>query len=169
VDYERNFYKVLDLVPSFAERVRAGKREERFFAMSDMPNFFRQPYGPGWALVGDAGYHQDPITAEGMTDAFRDAEILVDAIDDGFAGRRPLEQALAAYEQKRNQAAMPLYAFTCQAARCDPVPPERISLFSALKGNQADTNRLFGIGAGTTPISEFMAPENIQRIMAAAA
>ena len=43
--------------------------------------FFRVAGGPGWALVGDAGYHKDPITAQGMSDAFRDAELLADAVD----------------------------------------------------------------------------------------
>ena len=37
---------------------------------TDIPNFFRKPYGSGWALVGDAGYHKDPYTAQGITDAF---------------------------------------------------------------------------------------------------
>ena len=45
-------------------------------ASIELPNVVRQPYGPGWALVGDAGYHRDPITGHGITDAFRDAELL---------------------------------------------------------------------------------------------
>ena len=46
------------------------------------------PTDPGWALVGDAGYHKDPNTAQGITDAFRDAELLAEAIDAGLAGRQ---------------------------------------------------------------------------------
>ena len=56
-------------------RLRGAKREAPF-AGAAVPNFFRKPYGPGWALVGDAGYNKDPITAQGITDAFRDAELL---------------------------------------------------------------------------------------------
>ena len=59
-----------------------------------MPNFFRTPYGPGWALVGDAGYHRDPLAAQGISDAFRDAQLLSEAINAGLAGRLPLAQAL---------------------------------------------------------------------------
>ena len=99
-DIERHFLAALDLAPDLAERVRAGRRAERFRGTADLPNFFRRPYGPGWALVGDAGYHKDPITAQGITDAFRDAELLAEAIDDGFAGRRPLAEALADYERR---------------------------------------------------------------------
>ena len=73
-DIEGNFWQQLERVPTFAERVRAGKREERFLGTGDLPHFFHKLYGPGWALVGDAGYHKDPLNGEGITDAFRDAE-----------------------------------------------------------------------------------------------
>ena len=52
--------------------------------------FFRKPYGPGWALVGDAGHEVDPITGHGINDAFLDVELLVEAVNAGFSGRRPL-------------------------------------------------------------------------------
>jgi flavin-dependent dehydrogenase len=64
--------QVLGLAPPLAERVRAGRREECFYGTADLPNFFRKPYGPGWALVGDAGCHKDPFLALGICDAFRD-------------------------------------------------------------------------------------------------
>ncbi len=111
-DIEGNYLQALTAFPKLAERVPDGKREERFIGTADMPNFFRKPYGPGWALVGDAGYHKDFVTGLGITDAFRDAELLAQAIDDGFAGRRPLEEALASYEQQRNEIATPLYELT---------------------------------------------------------
>jgi 2-polyprenyl-6-methoxyphenol hydroxylase-like FAD-dependent oxidoreductase len=78
-DIERHFLAALDLAPGHAERVRGGTRVEPFRGTADLPNFYRRPYGPGWALVGDAGYHKDPITAQGITDAFRDAELLATA------------------------------------------------------------------------------------------
>ena len=52
----------MDEVPVLVERVRCGRREERFNGAADMSNFFRKPYGPGWALVGDAGCHKDPFS-----------------------------------------------------------------------------------------------------------
>ncbi len=78
-DVEGNFLKTLELSPAFAERVRAATRVDRFHG-SPVPNFFRKPYGPGWALVGDAGYTKDPITAQGITNAFRDAELCAAAL-----------------------------------------------------------------------------------------
>jgi flavin-dependent dehydrogenase len=167
-DFEGNFMKALDLAPGLADRVRNGKRSERFHGTADLPFFFRKPYGPGWALVGDAGYHKDPITAEGITDAFRDAELLAEAIDDGFSGRRLLDEALAAYEQRRNEEALPIYEFTYQLAALEPPPPEMQQLFAALYQDQEQTNRFFGTIAGTVPIPEFFAPENLGRIIGAA-
>ncbi|HEY6745381.1 MAG TPA: NAD(P)/FAD-dependent oxidoreductase, partial [Mycobacteriales bacterium] len=78
-DVAGNFLAMLELAPEFAARVRAGTRETRF-AGSAVPNYFRTPYGPGWALVGDAGYNRDFITAQGMQDAFRDAELCAAAL-----------------------------------------------------------------------------------------
>jgi 2-polyprenyl-6-methoxyphenol hydroxylase-like FAD-dependent oxidoreductase len=168
-DVERHFLAAVDLVPDLAERARAGRRAERFRGTADLPNLYRRPHGPGWALVGDAGYHKDPITAQGITDAFRDAELLAAAIDDGFAGRRPLAEALAAYEQARNAATRPIYDLTCQFAALQPPPPEMQQLIAALRGNQEQTDRFLGTVAGTTPVPEFFAPENLAAIMGAAA
>ncbi|MCC6178694.1 MAG: NAD(P)/FAD-dependent oxidoreductase [Chloroflexi bacterium] len=164
-DVEGNFLKTLALAPRLAERVQAGQRRELFRAMVDVPNFFRRPYGPGWALVGDAGYHKDPINAQGISDAFRDAELLVSAIDAGFSGRQPLETALSECERRRNEAVKPMYDFNCQLATLDPPPPEMQALLAALRDNQAETNRFLGTIAGTVPIPDFFAPANVERVM----
>jgi len=168
-DIAGHFIQALDLAPTLAERIRNGKRSERFYCTADLPFFFRKPYGPGWALVGDAGYHKDPITAFGITDAFRDAELLAEAIDAGLSGKRPLEEALVDYERQRNEAALPSYELTHQFAALSPPPPEMQQLFAALCHNQEQTNRFFGAMTGTVPILEFFGPENLGRIMGAAA
>jgi flavin-dependent dehydrogenase len=167
-DIEGNYLKTLELAPAFADRVRRGRREERFVGTAEMLNFFRKPYGPGWALVGDAGYHKDPITAQGITDAFRDAELLAEAIDSGLSGVRPLDEAMAGYEQRRNEAATPMYEFTSQLASLAPPPPEMQQLFGALRENQPDTDRFVGVLAGTVAVPEFFAPDNLGRIVGAA-
>jgi flavin-dependent dehydrogenase len=164
-DIETHFWQALDIVPALAERLRAGTRAERFRGTGDLPNYYRKPFGPGWALVGDAGYHKDPITAEGITDAFRDAELLANAIDDGFAGRLPLEAALARYEQDRNAASRALYEMTCQFASLQPPPEEQRQLLEALQHNPLQTNRFIGLLAGTVSPMEFFSPENIGEVM----
>jgi 2-polyprenyl-6-methoxyphenol hydroxylase-like FAD-dependent oxidoreductase len=167
-DYERVFDQSLQRVPDFAARVAQGQRVSRFTGVGEIPNFFRKPYGPGWALVGDAGYHKDPVTGQGIMDAFLDAELLAQALDAGFAARQPIDDALAGYEQRRNERAMPLYELTIQSVSFEPTSPEQVMLFKALQGNQEDTNLLLGLNCGVTPIQEFMAPANLGRIIAQA-
>jgi flavin-dependent dehydrogenase len=166
-DIEGHFLKALELAPALANRLRDGKRSERFRGTADLPNHFRQPHGPGWALVGDAGYHKDPILAQGISDAFRDADLLADAVDAGFSGREPLAEALAGYQRRRDEHVGPMFETTIQFARMEQPPPEMLQLFGALRGNQEQTDRMFGTFAGTVPIPEFFAPENLGRIMGA--
>jgi 2-polyprenyl-6-methoxyphenol hydroxylase-like FAD-dependent oxidoreductase len=167
-DIASHFLQALDLALRLAERVRQGKQVGRFRGTADLPNFFRKSSGPGWALVGDAGYHKDPYAAQGIMDAFRDVELLVKAIDTGWSGRRPLEEALADYEQQRNALALPLYEYDTQVASFSPRPPKMQQLLVALQGNQEQTNRFFGLAEGTTSFSAFFSPEHIGQIMAAA-
>jgi 2-polyprenyl-6-methoxyphenol hydroxylase-like FAD-dependent oxidoreductase len=168
-DIQRHFYAGLDAVsPELGEMVRAGQREERWTGTADIPNFFRRPWGPGWALVGDAGYHKDPITGYGITDAFRDSEWLAEAVDGGLSGRQPMEVALADYERRRNEFALPMYEFICGLAAMEAPAPEMQQLFFALQGNDADLSRFVGVIDGTVPAPEFFAPENVARIIAAA-
>lgn len=165
-DIENNYLRTLDeLTPDLASRVRSGRRAERFLGTAEMQNFFRRAHGPGWALAGDAGYHKDPITAQGITDAFRDAEYLAEALDAGFAEVCPVDKALETYEGRRNAAVMPMYEMTCQLAAMDEPPPAIQELFGALRGNRYQTSRFFGLMAGSVAIPDFYSPENIGRIM----
>jgi flavin-dependent dehydrogenase len=120
---EHTFFSILDASPEFAAKVRAGKREERWMGTADVPNFFRKPYGPGWALVGDAGYMKDPTTGLGIADAFRDAALLSNAIDRAFSGKTLWEEALAGYQARRDAAAMPMYELTLQMASGEMAAP----------------------------------------------
>ncbi len=168
-DVEGHVRKVHETTaPTVAERLRRSKREEKWVGTAGVPNYFRKPYGPGWALVGDAGYQKDPITAQGITDAFNDAENLTEALDAGFSSRRALDEALAEYQLKRDERVRPLYYFTYQLAKLEPPPPEMQALFAALHGNQAATNQFYSAITGSLPLPAFMNPENIGRIIAGA-
>jgi 2-polyprenyl-6-methoxyphenol hydroxylase-like FAD-dependent oxidoreductase len=164
-DIERHVMEALQLAPGLAERVRQGTREEPWYGTAGVPNFFRKPYGPGWALVGDAGYSRDPMTAQGISDAFIDAASLADAVDAGLAGRRSLPEALAEYETARNDRVRPMFEFTCQIASLEPPPQQMQQLFGALHGNQEATNQFFSAISGATSLADFMAAENLARIM----
>jgi flavin-dependent dehydrogenase len=158
----------LELVPDFAARIRDGRREERFYGTADLPNFFRKPYGPGWALVGDAGHHKDPFLALGICDAFRDADLLASAIDEGLSGRRRLPDALAAYEQQRNEASMPLYQENLSFAQFKPIPQDLLAIRAAIRGDQEETNRFYMARQGMIPHELFFNPKNLHRLKARA-
>lgn len=101
------FARVLHRMAPEMAAVRAaagvgGDRIGRLRGFPGAPARLRRPYGPGWALVGDAGYFKDPLTAHGITDALRDAELLARAAVDG----RPA--AFAHYEAERDAMARPL-------------------------------------------------------------
>jgi 2-polyprenyl-6-methoxyphenol hydroxylase-like FAD-dependent oxidoreductase len=167
-DIEGAFGKTLEMAPAFAERIRRGQRETRFMGTGDLANFFRTPFGSGWALVGDAGYHRDPCTAQGISDAFRDAELLAEAVDDWFAGRRSFEDAMGGYQQARDARVLAMYELTCELASLAPPPPELAQLLGSLPGNQQAMDGFASVIAGTMPVQEFFAPENQRRILSAA-
>jgi 2-polyprenyl-6-methoxyphenol hydroxylase-like FAD-dependent oxidoreductase len=164
-DIETRYTQVLEqAAPQLAAQVRSGSRESRWLGGA-VPGYFRRPFGPGWALVGDAGHLKDPCTAHGISDALRDAELLTDALDAGLSERQPLEQALERYERQRNDASLPMYEFTCQLATLAPPAPEQLQLFAALRDNQPQIERFFGAFAGTIPLAEFFGPENVAKIL----
>jgi flavin-dependent dehydrogenase len=164
-DIERRFLEVLELAPGLAARVRAASRADRYRGTSRLPNFYRRPYGSGWALVGDAGYHKDPILALGIGDAFRDAELLAGAVHTGLSGQAPLTPALAEYERRRNALSANGFRSTVEFAGLQPPPPHMQQLFAALQHNPHDRDRLFGTFAGTVSADEFFAPDNMARIL----
>jgi flavin-dependent dehydrogenase len=108
--------------PELAERLRHARRTSPVQGMLRQPNQLRQAFGPGWALVGDAGYYRDAITAYGISDAFRDAEFLAVALDRALNGDGEEVTALSAYQQHRDQALREIFEITCRLAAYPPVP-----------------------------------------------
>jgi 2-polyprenyl-6-methoxyphenol hydroxylase-like FAD-dependent oxidoreductase len=96
--------------PQLASTVADAEQAEKLRAFPGLPGFFRRSAGAGWALVGDAGYFKDPITAHGITDALRDAELLARAFSQGG------DEALQSYEATRNGLAEGLLEITDRIA-----------------------------------------------------
>jgi 2-polyprenyl-6-methoxyphenol hydroxylase-like FAD-dependent oxidoreductase len=153
-DVEGSYHATLARAPALAERVSAAERADRFVGMA-IPNYFRKPYGPGWALVGDAGYLKDPITAQGIQDAFRDAERCARAIDDTFAGRQTFEEAMRSTQEARDAEVMSMYEFTAEFASREPPPPEMEQLLMATSQRQASRDEFARVTAGVTRPEEF--------------
>jgi 2-polyprenyl-6-methoxyphenol hydroxylase-like FAD-dependent oxidoreductase len=101
-----NYLAVLRSQPAAMKILDQAEPAEALRGTGDLPTFFRVSAGPGWALAGDAGHHKDPLIARGITDAFRDAELIADAVISGWDSE--LDQAMAAYPAKRDACARPL-------------------------------------------------------------
>ena len=117
-----------EAAPTVAERAHAGRVASRVRGAQRLPNQLRSCTGPGWALVGDAGYHRDPITGHGITDAFRDAELLATALDRAL--REPVDEAAALTGYQRARAAALRETFDLTRALAAFPPPHR---FAALQ------------------------------------
>jgi 2-polyprenyl-6-methoxyphenol hydroxylase-like FAD-dependent oxidoreductase len=107
--------------PELVERLHNGRRVSPITGMLRSPNFVRQAHGAGWALVGDAGYHRDPVTGHGLSDAYRDAELLAAALHQALRGDADENAALATYAYTRDQALREVFELTSALAAYPPV------------------------------------------------
>ena len=163
-DFEGNFLTTLELVPEFAARFRAATRETRFVGAS-LPNFFRKPFGPGWALIGDAGYTKDFITAQGIRDAFRARTV----------HRRPRRCVSPAPVPSRSRwpttspsgtgGSLPFYELTAQLAPLEPLPKELEQLLAATQGNQEAMDQFARVAGAVMSPADFFSEENVGRIL----
>jgi flavin-dependent dehydrogenase len=111
---EAMYHRVLgESAPELAGAVRGARLDAKLRPFAGVRGFLRRAWGPGWALVGDAGYFKDPSTAHGITDALRDAELLARAV------ARGTDAALAGYQSSRDAAALGLFEVTDRIASFD--------------------------------------------------
>jgi flavin-dependent dehydrogenase len=162
-DLEANYMATFDVAPELAERLRSAERVERVVG-GGVPNFFRPPFGPGWALVGDAAYTKDPVTAQGITNAFESAQWCSDALHGHFSGGLRYDDAMRDYHTRRDRQALPIYEFTTQLARLEPPPTEMQQLFAAVAGDQQAMDDFVSVNAGTLSPAVFFDPSNVETI-----
>lgn len=155
-DIEGNYLAALDLCGDLGQRVRAATRAERLRTTPDQPNTLRTASGPGWALVGDAGAVMDSITAQGISNALRDADRLAAAIVGG---------SVASHGRLRDAGITAMYDFTAQMARHRPLNALQRLLFSSLDGRPAEISRFLGAFAGITPIGDYLSAGNVARVV----
>jgi 2-polyprenyl-6-methoxyphenol hydroxylase-like FAD-dependent oxidoreductase len=107
----------------------------------------------------------DPATGAGISDAFRDAELLTDAVAAGLNGGPPLDEALAGYQEARDAAALPMYGMTLDLASFAPPRPEQEMLLRALEGNQPEIDRFLSVLTGSLPGTQYFTPRNLLRLI----
>jgi flavin-dependent dehydrogenase len=148
-DSAAGYARVLgEVSPELAASVAASRLESRLWAFAGRKGFLRRPCGPGWALVGDAGYFKDPLTAHGITDALRDAELLAGAAAAGT------EAAFGRYAAARDALSLPLFEATDAIASfgwdLDALKQQHQSLNAAMK-REVEHLAALDEASGTTP------------------
>ena len=149
--------RVEEVAPDMRAMLPGAERVEGFHAGCTRA-FVREATGPGWALVGDSGMKKDPVTAQGISTAFRCAEMLAEAAGDGLSGRRPLDEALAGYQAARDDWLLPYYRFTAQLARFAKPTEKLAAFYRAIQPDPAATSSLFGCVALTHSPEDVLPP-----------
>jgi 2-polyprenyl-6-methoxyphenol hydroxylase-like FAD-dependent oxidoreductase len=161
---EAGYARCIQIDADLARRLRNARREAPL-AGTAVPNFFRKAYGSGWVLAGDARYTKDPVTAQGITDAFEDAQACAAALQSVFEGHCPFDQAMENYQRNRDESVRLMHEFTCQSALLQPPPPETRFLLTAIHASQHMMDGYVQMNAGTLSRGEFFSPENIAAIL----
>ncbi|MFI6933298.1 NAD(P)/FAD-dependent oxidoreductase [Streptomyces sp. NPDC050287] len=152
--------------PEWASLLRETKRAGRWMTGS-VPNFLRRSHGPGWALVGDAGYTRDPITAAGISDGLRSAELLVQAVDAAWSGSggAGLSDALAGYGRRRDDMVKGHYQYTCDHALIDNHSPEEVEFIRAMSRSATHGRDMVGVFATIVDPARFYSAANMHALL----
>lgn len=129
-DPQATFEAAYRALPGMADRLQGAQLEGKLQGTRGIENYVRKPYGPGWALVGDAGYLKDPSTGLGIGDALGQAFPLADALDAALGGA-DWETSLSAFQRTRDRALLPMYHWTIASTRLRDAPTERVAWLRA--------------------------------------
>ena len=163
---EATYRETLAIAPRF-EAATEDREPVGDYTTTAIPNFYRRPHGPGWALVGDAGLCMDPLMGHGISDAFCDAELLGGAIDEGLTGRTPMEGALWDYERERNERASTYYEPNWRAAALEGWDsPREQRLRRAIADTPAQADRWAGTIARSVDREDFYSSRFVEKARA---
>ena len=118
-------------LPEMAHRMRNAHVEGKVIGVKGIDNRFRKPYGPGWALTGDAGYLKDPSTGLGIGDALEQSFMLAGALGAWFQGA-DWDTTMSGFQQKRDQTMKPAYDGTLAFTRMRDMSPAEQNLLKAV-------------------------------------
>ena len=149
---EQNFFDIYRFcAPDVAKLIENGTRTEAFKAASRMEAFQREPHGPGWALVGDAGSFKDQVTAMGISHSFRDAELISGYIHRALAGEFELDEALEQYQKVRTADYVDYFDLVCKTAEMNGYSKDDLKYFYSIKNDQTMVDQMLSQFGDTLP------------------
>lgn len=116
-DLETGFEAHIARHRGLADRYASATKVSEMRGYGPRPNYIHVPTGPGWALIGDAGLHQDPWTGYGIDMASTCGVFLAEVIHDWFDGTASETAAMERYHRRRNELAVPIYRETLAVGR----------------------------------------------------
>jgi 2-polyprenyl-6-methoxyphenol hydroxylase-like FAD-dependent oxidoreductase len=138
------------------------------WGQAPVDSFYRQSYGPGWALLGDAGHYVDPITGQGINNALRSAELFAEA----WARTRRRDDwlgAMAGYQRRRDDYTRPFFDMIAMGEQFEGMARSGIDLgtpfLRAIARRPDIASRYIGIFNGATPVAAFFSPLNMARLL----
>ena len=165
-DVEGTYRGIIEQAPSLAKRLKSSQQVSPFKGTSKLLNFYRQSFGKGWALVGDAAYHRDPLPGMGIGDAFLGAHLLADALAYGLSDNTArLDSSLAAYQSTFRDTTMPIFEYTLKAASLKD-PTSAIPIYGEDAQSREETTRFMDVLSGNIPFKGVFNPPNIARLLA---
>jgi flavin-dependent dehydrogenase len=126
-DSENRLQAHLDSLPLLAPRLRQAEPVERIKGSGNIPGYQRVPFGPGWALVGDAHQVMDPWSGMGIDHATTHASFLAEALDRWLNEDASWEEAMGEYHRQARKWSEKSYRRTCNYA-ADLRPMTRAAL-----------------------------------------
>lgn len=160
-------------IPELARRGAAAERVSPVMGQAMVDSFYRQSFGPGWALIGDAGHYVDPITGQGINNALRSAELLAAAWGE-TRRRSSWVQAMAGYQRLRDRETRPMFNMIKLSAMLTPLvesglkggPNVMAPLMQAIARQPEVASRYIGIFNGATRMTQFFNPLYLAYIVA---
>ena len=135
------FMTMYATLPGMESRIREAQIDGKLVGVKSVDNFFRKPYGKGWALTGDAAYVKDPCTGYGVGDALAQAFLLSRALGSCLDGA-DWETTMAAYQERRDGLLGPLFEQTVAAAESLDSPRDELDRLRVMLLSQHDARKL---------------------------
>ncbi len=168
-DPEGTLRRVIDAFPEVQHRARNAERVTKVMGQGPIDSYYRQSYGAGWALVGDAGHYVDPVTGQGINYALYGAAFLAQAWA-RTRRRASWEQAMAEYQRNRDAYTRPMFNLISFGSQAEWLRELGIDigtpLMQAISRRPDVMTRYIGMYNGATSVDEFMHPLNLLRIYA---